>query len=60
MALGTVHLSVGDSMKENLGKASCTGVPKRYVKQDLEMGVCFWETGSSTTFLGPSYMEEFL
>jgi hypothetical protein len=35
------HLSVRDSMKGTLREGSFTGDPKRYVKQGLEMAICF-------------------
>ena len=60
------HLSVRDSMKGTLREGSFTGDPERYVKQDSEMGVCFHggpafgEHGGGTSFLQPSYLQEFL
>jgi hypothetical protein len=35
------HLSVRDSMKGTLREGSFIGDSERYVKQGLEMGICF-------------------
>ena len=59
------RLSARDSMKGTLREGSFTGDPERYVKQGLEMAICFHrgptfgEHGGGASFLGPSYLEEF-
>ena len=65
-ALGTGHLSVRDSMKGTMREGSFTGDPERCVKQGsgnghlLPYGSHFWGTWRGSSFLGPSYLEEFL
>jgi len=52
-------------MKGTLREGSFTGDPERYVKEGLEMGVCFHRgpavggTWSGASFLGPSYQRNF-
>jgi len=65
-AVGTGHLSVRDSMKVTMREGSFTGDPERCVKQGsgnghlLPYGSHFWGTWRGSSFLGPSYLEEFL
>ena len=65
-ALGTGHLSARDFMEGTLGEGSFTGDHEKYIKQGSEKGICyywgsgFWGTRRGASFLGLSYLEEFL